>query len=104
MTKSNDSSQTPTFGLKKRIYWGSASLGGSIVQGIYLSLISIFYTDYLGLSKGASLILIITLIYTVVNSINDPIFGFLSDRTRSENGRRIPYMKYTFRFLLSRSF
>ncbi|TXT60828.1 MAG: conserved membrane protein of unknown function [Promethearchaeota archaeon] len=88
----------PTFGVKERVYWASASLGGSIVQGIYMSMLSIFYTDYLGLSRDASLILIITLIYTVVNMTNDPIFGFISDRTRSENGRRIPYMKFTVPF------
>jgi GPH family glycoside/pentoside/hexuronide:cation symporter len=92
---SNDFKGAPTFGLKEKVYWASASLGGSIVQGIYMSLLSIFYTDYLGLSQDASLILIITLIYTGVNAFNDPIFGFISDRTRSENGRRIPFMKYT---------
>lgn len=95
MSKTKEITQPPTFGLKEKIYWGSASFGGSIVQGIYLSLLSIFYTDYLGLSQGATLILIITIIYTAVNALNDPIFGFISDRTRSENGRRIPYMKYT---------
>jgi GPH family glycoside/pentoside/hexuronide:cation symporter len=95
MTITKDNSQPPTFGLKKKIYWGSASLGGATIQGVYMSFQSIFFNDYLGLTVVPSLILIIMLIYTVVNALNDPIFGFISDRTRSENGRRIPYMKYT---------
>lgn len=90
----------PTFGVKERVYWASASLGGSLVQGIYSSLLSIFYTDYLGLSGDATLILMIALIYTVINALNDPIFGFLSDRTRSKNGRRIPYMRFTIPFFV----
>jgi GPH family glycoside/pentoside/hexuronide:cation symporter len=89
-----------TFGLKERVYWATASLGGSMVQGIYSSLLSIFYTDYLGLSQDATLILYIALIYTAINALNDPIFGFLSDRTRSKNGRRIPYMRFTVPFFI----
>ena len=98
MTATKNTNQPPTFGLKKKIYWGSASLGGATVQGIYMSFSSIFFNDYLGLTRVPSLILIIMVVYTIVNALNDPIFGFISDRTRSENGRRIPYMKYTIPF------
>ncbi|MBV1735189.1 MAG: MFS transporter, partial [Candidatus Desulforudis sp.] len=28
------------------------------------------------------------------NAINDPLFGFISDRTKSKLGRRIPYIRY----------
>lgn len=87
------------FGIKERIYWGSASLGGALVQGTYSSLLSIFYTSYLGLSEEANIIVYIAIIYTIVNAINDPIFGFLSDRTRAKKGRRIPFMRYTAPFL-----
>ncbi|TFF98451.1 MAG: hypothetical protein EU547_01485 [Promethearchaeota archaeon] len=95
MTLSKEINGPPTFGLKEKLYWASASLGGATVQGIYMSFQSIFFNDYLGLTIVPSIILFITIIYTVVNALNDPIFGFISDRTRSENGRRIPYMKYT---------
>jgi GPH family glycoside/pentoside/hexuronide:cation symporter len=38
-------------------------------------------------------------IYAIWNALNDPIFGYLSDSTRSKHGRRIPYMRYTAPFL-----
>lgn len=36
------------------------------------------------------------LIYSIINALNDPILGQLSDRTNREKwgGRRIPYIKY----------
>jgi GPH family glycoside/pentoside/hexuronide:cation symporter len=37
---------------------------------------------------------IVWLIFGIWNAINDPIFGYVSDRTRSELGRRIPYIRY----------
>lgn len=43
--------------------------------------------------KGSSLI------YGIWNAVNDPIFGFISDNTRSKHGRRIPFMRYTAPFL-----
>jgi len=34
------------------------------------------------------------LIFGIWNAINDPLFGFISDRTKSNLGRRIPYIRY----------
>lgn len=61
------------------------------------SLLTIFYQDCLGLS--ARWIGIASAIYPVWNAINGPIFGFLSDNTRSKLGRRIPYLRFTAPFL-----
>lgn len=33
-------------------------------------------------------------IFAVYNAIDNPVIGFLSDRTRSKAGRRIPYIRY----------
>lgn len=49
-----------------------------------------FYVDTLGLT--ASLAAIAMLIWGVWNAVNDPLFGFISDRTRTRWGRRIPYI------------
>ncbi len=49
-----------------------------------------FYVDHLGLEPAfyASAIVI----YAVVDAIDNPVFGFLSDRTRTRWGRRRPWL------------
>jgi GPH family glycoside/pentoside/hexuronide:cation symporter len=80
-----------------KLIWGIAALGTSLISGIYGALLPIFYQDYLGLS--ARWIALASAIYAVWNAINDPIFGYITDSTRSKRGRRIPYMRYTAPFL-----
>jgi GPH family glycoside/pentoside/hexuronide:cation symporter len=77
--------------------WGIAALGTSLISGVYGALLPIFYQDYLGLS--ARWIALASGIYAVWNALNDPIFGYISDSTRTKRGRRIPYMRYTAPFL-----
>ncbi len=51
-----------------------------------------YYTRVAGLDeKMAGLIWII---FAIWNAVNDPLFGFISDRTKSNLGRRIPYIRY----------
>jgi len=80
-----------------KVIWGLASLGTSLISGIYAALLPIFYQDYLGLQ--ARWIATASVIYAVWNAINDPLFGYVTDSTRSRLGRRIPYMRYTAPFL-----
>jgi Na+/melibiose symporter and related transporters len=80
-----------------KVVWGVAALGTSLISGIFGALLPIFYQDYLGL--GAGWIALASLIYGIWNAVNDPLFGFISDSTRSKKGRRIPYMRYTAPFL-----
>jgi len=80
-----------------KVIWGIAALGTSIISGIYGALLPIFYQDYLGLA--ARWITLASLIYAIWNAINDPLFGYITDSTRSRHGRRIPYMRYTAPFL-----
>jgi GPH family glycoside/pentoside/hexuronide:cation symporter len=84
-----------SFGYK--VTWGIAALGTSLISGIFAALLPIFYQDYLGLN--ARWIGLASLIYGIWNALNDPVFGFISDSTRSKHGRRIPYMRYTAPFL-----
>jgi GPH family glycoside/pentoside/hexuronide:cation symporter len=79
------------------VSWGVASLGTQLIAGIYAALLPIFYQDYLGLQ--ARWIGIASVVYAVWNAVNDPLFGYVTDSTRSKLGRRIPYMRFTAPFL-----
>jgi GPH family glycoside/pentoside/hexuronide:cation symporter len=79
------------------IIWGLAQFSLAMIGGIYGALLPIFYQDYLGLA--ARWIGIASLVYALWNAINDPLFGFITDNTRSRMGRRIPYMRFTAPFL-----
>ncbi|WP_371806044.1 MFS transporter [Candidatus Lokiarchaeum ossiferum] len=81
----------------KKIGWGIASLGTAIISNTYAGLYLFFYQDYMGL--GENFMYWGQLIYAIWNAFNDPLFGFLSDNSRSKKGRRIPFMRYTAPFL-----
>jgi glycoside/pentoside/hexuronide:cation symporter, GPH family len=83
--------------LSYKVVWGIAALGTSTIAGTFGALQPIFYQDYLGLE--ARWIGIAALIYAIWNAINDPLFGYITDNTRSKRGRRIPYMRFTAPFL-----
>jgi glycoside/pentoside/hexuronide:cation symporter, GPH family len=80
-----------------KIVWGVAALGNALIAGIYGAMLPIFYQDYLGLA--ARWIAIASIVYAIWNAINDPLFGYITDNTRSRHGRRIPYMRFTAPFL-----
>jgi glycoside/pentoside/hexuronide:cation symporter, GPH family len=80
-----------------KVIWGIASLGTSTISGTFAALLTIFYQDYLGLDKN--LYGLAWIIYGIWNAINDPLFGYITDSTRSRFGRRIPYMRFTAPFL-----
>ncbi len=51
-----------------------------------------FFTKFMGLDEG--LASIVWILFGIWNAFNDPLFGYISDRTRSKLGRRIPYIRY----------
>ncbi len=51
-----------------------------------------FFTSFLGLDE--KLASAAWIIFAVWNAFNDPLFGYISDRTKSKLGRRIPYIRY----------
>lgn len=83
--------------LSYKLIWGVAALGTSLISGTFAALLPIFYQDYLGLA--ARWIAIASVIYAIWNAFNDPLFGYITDSTRSRWGRRIPYMRLTAPFL-----
>lgn len=54
--------------------------------------LTFFFVNYFGMDPGWSAIC--WLLFGIWNAVNDPLFGYLSDRTNTKIGRRIPYIRY----------
>ncbi|MFX0000823.1 MAG: MFS transporter [Candidatus Hodarchaeota archaeon] len=93
----SENNRIRTYSLKDKLIWGIAQFGTSIIQGVFATTTVIFYHVYLALDPFY--IGIAATIYAIWNALNDPIFGYISDRTRSKLGRRIPFMRFTAPFL-----
>jgi GPH family glycoside/pentoside/hexuronide:cation symporter len=77
-----------------KILYGAGDLGFSLTDTIIGVLYGIFLTDVVGLRAGQAAAAV--LIGRSWDWINDPLIGFLSDRTRSRWGRRRPYLLFGF--------
>ncbi len=82
----------PTDQLPRRtkLIYGSGDLGFSLLSTILGAYFAIFLTDVVGVSPGIAAAAIF--VGRSWDYINDPIFGHLSDRTRTRWGRRRPYL------------
>jgi GPH family glycoside/pentoside/hexuronide:cation symporter len=79
--------------LKSRIWVTGADAAVGLLQAVVGGgALTWYFTEIRGLQ--ADLAGIVWLIFMIWNSINDPLFGYISDRTRSKLGRRIPYIRY----------
>jgi GPH family glycoside/pentoside/hexuronide:cation symporter len=74
----------------KKLAYSFGSLGAGLPENAFTAWALYLYVDKLGFPQ--QLFATAMLIYTVWNCINDPVFGYWSDRTHTRWGRRIPYI------------
>jgi GPH family glycoside/pentoside/hexuronide:cation symporter len=72
--------------------YGSGDLGFSLTSTIIAAYFLFFLTGVVGVRAGVASIAI--LIGKTWDYINDPLFGYISDHTRSRWGRRRPYLLF----------
>ncbi|MBD3226981.1 MAG: MFS transporter [Candidatus Lokiarchaeota archaeon] len=78
---------------KTKILYGMGLYGTQMFNGIQAAATAWFWLDIMLLNYNYySFIMVI--IYNIWNAINDPIAGWVSDRTRTNMGRRIPYIRF----------
>ena len=80
------------FSRKSKIAYSVGSLSAALSYQAFAAYIAYFYERIVGLS--VDYFSLAWAIYGVWNAINDPLAGFISDRTRTRWGRRIPYMVF----------
>ena len=81
--------------MNKKTHYFIYSLGNfanTLIYQVFSNRIQFFYIDLVGLAPAVA-----GLIWTafgVWNAVDDPLFGVVSDRTRSRWGRRVPYVLF----------
>jgi len=79
--------------LSSRIWISGADAATATLNALVgQSVLTYFYYNLMGLR--ADLISIVWILFGIWNAVNDPLFGYISDRTKSKLGRRIPYIRY----------
>ncbi len=74
----------------KSFNYAVGMFGTSIPINMLKTYAAIFYVDSLGLTTTQ--FAAILFVYTFIDALDNPVYGFLSDRTRSRWGRRKPWL------------
>jgi GPH family glycoside/pentoside/hexuronide:cation symporter len=85
---------TESFSFKKAASYSTGQIADQAAYQTFTFLVFTFYFAVVQLN--ITLITIGFIIWAVWNSFNDPMLGYLSDRTHTKFGRRIPYIMISF--------
>ncbi|MGJ3245610.1 MAG: MFS transporter [Elainellaceae cyanobacterium] len=92
LTESGISPESEKLTLKTKLAFGAGDMGAGMTANLVVFSFLVFLTNVAGLSpRLAGTVLLIGKIW---DGFNDPLIGFLSDRTRSRWGRRHSWMLY----------
>ncbi|CAG0931025.1 Isoprimeverose transporter [Thermoflexales bacterium] len=79
--------------VKSRVWVSIADASTATLQSVIGGgALTYFFTRWRGLDTQYAAI--VWLLFGLWNAVNDPLFGYISDRTQSRLGRRLPYIRY----------
>ncbi len=79
--------------LKSRIWVSIADAACAMLNTFVVSVgLTYYFTSFRGMNAG--LAATAWLLFGIWNAVNDPLFGYISDRTKNKLGRRIPYIRF----------
>lgn len=76
--------------LREKICYGLGDTACNVVFGICATLLTFFYTDYIGINPMT--VGMIFLISRFFDGISDVVMGFITDRTHSKYGKARPWI------------
>lgn len=79
--------------LASRLWVSAADAATAMLNTFVVNIgITYYFTSYRGMDPAQAGI--VWLLFGIWNAVNDPLFGYISDRTRNALGRRLPYIRY----------
>ncbi len=82
-----------TIPLKSKIWVSIADAACAMLNTFVVSIgLTYYFTSFRGMEPN--LAATTWLLFGIWNAVNDPLFGYISDRTKNKLGRRIPYIRY----------
>lgn len=90
-SKAEDSFMYKDLTLGRKVSFALGFMGQQIFNGTQTASTAWFWLNIIGIEPTAYSIIMLV-IYNIWNAVNDPIFGYLSDKTRTRWGRRRPWM------------